>query len=781
MFPRPSQNHVGDSEGSPSKSKSVRRNPEKRRQQNLEAQKSYREKKKRRLQYLESLSVLALEPNASGLDNPACIAMDKMSTSHSSPSDNSAHLDPPITPGDFINLATQNLEASGIDSCITLPDFALTSPSSTSVTRWDPAALAVACAGSREYRDMREPKVEQTRVPAGPCTNALRIERHCIVQAVLSICEHIGITEDMFCDDNAVSPFFRSTSKGRTDTEANNTVVEKVQSIFKVLKQDVRPIREQITHLHRPMVDALPFPTLRKNLITAEEPLDEDEFFYDLLNGLVRWGSAGIGRGDYNTSTGFVSTGTPWDSRSWEGRTWFLRKYWAMLGGEEGELVRQSEWWRSTRGEEYCVHYIALILTFTTQFNIGRSKVYSRSTDQVRIYRTLQNGFCGMLPIMSFVHARMARQILWRFCPVKRNLRQISFFGCCMVSPTEIMHRTRSFLYQIRNNTRTVRICIYSERYVLENSSKTCFGHGGNGRSDVRPHSIVLDDRGRYHKVAGLSIMESSIGALGGDSGRALEMLHPQAIFYDDTFDAEELFDLHEYEWTHAQRCEEANIDPFCLSFSPSPNDGEVDSDVLDMTTSELRNTLEHDELQTIHPSISCPTLTSPSSSAGPLSSICASTPMSSSPSSVHGEDWPMKASELKTRQRKRTQNVQHHTLLTTYAERQQACMRQKIERKYRSKLAINLDRLRASVPSLLIQGQQRSDEAQLFGLVTTQKRSKAVIISKAVEYIDHMKVQYRLAEERAAHAELQLSELRALHEQLRSRMLAASPQILTF
>ena len=67
---------------------------------------------------------------------------------------------------------------------------------------------------------------------------------------------------------------------------------------------------------------------------------------------LVCWGGAGIGQKDRNDSTGYASTGTPWDVRSWEAKVWFLKKYWTLLGGEDGELVRQSEWWRSTRGED---------------------------------------------------------------------------------------------------------------------------------------------------------------------------------------------------------------------------------------------------------------------------------------------------------------------------------------------------------------------------------------------------------------------------------------------
>ena len=194
-------------------------------------------------------------------------------------------------------------------------------------------------------------KVGPSLFSADPYVNTLRVERICIAQAILSNCLHIGITEAMFCGEDAISPFFRP-SGGTVDDSGSDSIVRTVQSIFKTLKQDMRPTREQITTMHRPVIDVLPFPTLRKNLIKSGDAVDEDELYHDLLNGLVCWGGAGVGRKDMDCFSGQMSTGTPWDSRSWEARIWFLQKYWALLGGEEGELVRQSEWWRNMRGEE---------------------------------------------------------------------------------------------------------------------------------------------------------------------------------------------------------------------------------------------------------------------------------------------------------------------------------------------------------------------------------------------------------------------------------------------
>lgn len=186
---------------------------------------------------------------------------------------------------------------------------------------------------------------------ANPYTNNLRIETVCNIAALYTLGVHVGLTEEMICAEKSLSPFFRSSVESADDMVKANTICT-VQRNFKILKPDLRPGSEQITVDHHPYIDILPFPTLRKNLITHQEEIDEDGFFHDILTGLVCWGGAGIGRKDRQDSTGYASTGTPWDVRSWEARVWFLKKYWTLLGGEDGELVRQSEWWRSMRGDD---------------------------------------------------------------------------------------------------------------------------------------------------------------------------------------------------------------------------------------------------------------------------------------------------------------------------------------------------------------------------------------------------------------------------------------------
>ncbi|KAK7732542.1 hypothetical protein SLS53_008428 [Cytospora paraplurivora] len=203
-------------------------------------------------------------------------------------------------------------------------------------------------ASSQSYQVL---KIGPRYIEADPYMNSIRIQRMCYVDAMWSNCLHLGVALQNFCERDAVSYFSRPTNIA-IDDSSKDAMVRTVQNIFKTLKPDLRPTREQITIAHPPFIDILPFPTFRKNLVTNQHKYTIEEMFEDLMEGLVCWGGAGVGRRERDSSTGRASTGAPWDGRSWEAKPWFIRKYWELLGGEEGELVRQSEWWRTMRGEE---------------------------------------------------------------------------------------------------------------------------------------------------------------------------------------------------------------------------------------------------------------------------------------------------------------------------------------------------------------------------------------------------------------------------------------------
>ena len=119
---------------------------------------------------------------------------------------------------------------------------------------------------------------------ADPYANNLRIETVCTAAALYTLGAYVGITEDMFCAVKSLSPFFWSGADSADDADK---AISTMQTIFKTLKPDLRPSSEQITVEHHPYIDASPFPTLRKNLITHQEEVDEDESFHDILTGLV--------------------------------------------------------------------------------------------------------------------------------------------------------------------------------------------------------------------------------------------------------------------------------------------------------------------------------------------------------------------------------------------------------------------------------------------------------------------------------------------------------------
>jgi hypothetical protein len=184
-----------------------------------------------------------------------------------------------------------------------------------------------------------------------PYANHIRLDSLCTLGAMETLRLQIGLTDDMMCSLDFPSPFYRPM-RASTPSAPKQSIVDAVQKMFKALQPDLRPSTEQITVEHPPYIDTLPFQLLRRNLILRQHVVDDEEFLCDIVTGLVCWGGAGLGKRDRDSATGYASNGTPWDNRSWEAKVWFLKKYWSILGGEEGELVRQSEWWRGIRGEE---------------------------------------------------------------------------------------------------------------------------------------------------------------------------------------------------------------------------------------------------------------------------------------------------------------------------------------------------------------------------------------------------------------------------------------------
>jgi hypothetical protein len=148
------------------------------------------------------------------------------------------------------------------------------------------------------------------------------------------------------CNDCVDSPFFRSSM---SESAAKKACGKE----FSYLKTDLRPCVTQLTHMHHPYIDVLPFPTFRERVIKlayVDQPIiDEEDLHNDVSNdGLICWGSSMGGE------CGAIGSGAPWDIRSWEAQPWFLNKWWILLGGVEGQVYKQTQWWREIRGERSC-------------------------------------------------------------------------------------------------------------------------------------------------------------------------------------------------------------------------------------------------------------------------------------------------------------------------------------------------------------------------------------------------------------------------------------------
>ena len=175
-------------------------------------------------------------------------------------------------------------------------------------------------------------------------SNNLRVKQFSLVAAIRANAELLGLTFEEITSPETESPFYT----GATDEE-NNGLGRSMS--FQALKSHLRPTQSQLKYSHHPYIDILPCPTFRErfiNLISMDPPMvDEDEFCEDVQkDGLICWGThSGL---EHEAS----GSGAPWDLRSWEAQPWFLKKWWFVLGGEEGELSQQTRWWHEARGDQ---------------------------------------------------------------------------------------------------------------------------------------------------------------------------------------------------------------------------------------------------------------------------------------------------------------------------------------------------------------------------------------------------------------------------------------------
>jgi hypothetical protein len=159
--------------------------------------------------------------------------------------------------------------------------------------------------------------------------------------AVLRNAIQLRLPYESILDDNAQSRFYSAGSE-RSELE-EDLKRDNVQ-----LASGLTPTTVQRCMPHHPCYDLVPWPSFRSNIISAismDPPLiDEDELCLDVFGGGLRcWGSA------YGSAHGHGQS-VPWDARSWEAMPWFLEKWAVLTGGENGEVAKNSAWWRAMRG-----------------------------------------------------------------------------------------------------------------------------------------------------------------------------------------------------------------------------------------------------------------------------------------------------------------------------------------------------------------------------------------------------------------------------------------------
>lgn len=113
------------------------------------------------------------------------------------------------------------------------------------------------------------------------------------------------------------------------------------------ISNDLQPTLLQQSTPHPFWISAIPFPTMRDNLILLAGTYDSDDLCYDLGQALYE-GFDDVDR------RGFVVWGDPWLMSGWEVTEGFVGKWGFLLKGCP-DVVEAANRWREVRGEERLV------------------------------------------------------------------------------------------------------------------------------------------------------------------------------------------------------------------------------------------------------------------------------------------------------------------------------------------------------------------------------------------------------------------------------------------
>jgi hypothetical protein len=191
---------------------------------------------------------------------------------------------------------------------------------------------------------------------ADPQRNAIQLLPTTIFSAVLHNALSLGIDLDSLgaCGPEYISPFYRPT----TPADDPSTILASIMSSLSPSPPDnLRPTLTQVLIPHHASLDLIPLPQLRERAIMLSAAMPEVFNMWELKLDLYTRGGLTVWRrqGGCSTGTNDSERGSgcqPWDKSSWEAAPWFLRKWSMAVDGENGELGRQSQWWRELRGED---------------------------------------------------------------------------------------------------------------------------------------------------------------------------------------------------------------------------------------------------------------------------------------------------------------------------------------------------------------------------------------------------------------------------------------------
>lgn len=180
---------------------------------------------------------------------------------------------------------------------------------------------------------------------ADPYQNAISFSQATILSICAQNAKCLGMALENLINDNCLSqcsPFYRPVTASDDPTALLAAVSQPYTPRF------LRPRLSQILFPHHPIFDLIPIPAFRERAImlatTSPALLNPLELKKDIIyGGLVCWGSTHGSNHD--------GKGQPWDARSWEAAPWFLQKWQLLVGGKDGDLWKQSMWWRNFRGE----------------------------------------------------------------------------------------------------------------------------------------------------------------------------------------------------------------------------------------------------------------------------------------------------------------------------------------------------------------------------------------------------------------------------------------------